>query len=210
MTSRSLPATAAAVALLGLLLGACQTSTDGSPKATDSAGGSMTVTATSGSGGGAPPLTQPELDTAVFEAAPCSTLTDAQIAELRISVAGRDETDELGPICSWPDLDGPAKIFLGIDFRLQGGGLDGMYANRNAVEVFEPVEVAGYPAVINLPADTRDTGTCRLSIGVNARTVMSVDLQLRDGVGAPPDYRDPCSRARTIAEHAIDTLKGAN
>jgi len=200
----------AAAVVLGLLLAACQTSTAGSPNATDAAGGSTTVTATSGSGGGAPSLTRPELDTAAFEAAPCSTLTEAQVAELGISVAGRDETDELGPSCRWPDLDGPAKVSLGIDFTVHGRGLEGLYTTRESKEVFEPVEVAGYPAVINLPADTRDMGTCRLSIGVNVRTVLSVDLQLRHGVGAPPDYRDPCSRAHTIAEHAVDTLKGAN
>jgi len=77
---------------------------------------------------------------------------------------------------------------------------------KDEYEVFEPVKVAGYPAVINNETDNADSGDCRLSVGLRNDTAYRITA---DPSSESPDYDQPCEQAKKLAEFVVENLKEA-
>ncbi|MGW0516967.1 DUF3558 domain-containing protein [Crossiella sp. NPDC003009] len=156
---------------------------------------------------GAPPLAQPELDTAPFVPDPCRLLSPPQLAQLGITVTGKQEDSPLGKACRWTATDTPAKINFALDVNTQLGGLDQLYERKSSFPVWQPLEISGYPAVVADDAD-KQFGQCRTNVAVSNTVLIAVGLHLKSGTDKPADYTDPCPRGVKILEQVITTLKG--
>lgn len=173
-----------------------------------------TATPTSSSDASLPPGTPNvahPLDTTRFQKDPCGVLTPAQLRALNVAARGEvDNQDPTGPACGWTDTDGPSKMSLGVGFLTAGHGLGDIYAQKDLYAYFQPLpDIEGYPAVANIKGSQRNnTGTCAIDIGVTNQLAVDVFVTLRNGVGAPPDYSDPCPRTQKVADAIVKTLKG--
>lgn len=154
-----------------------------------------------------PTVPSPDLDTNRFASNPCGMLTAAQVQSKQVAagVRGAPRESPLGPSCAWEASSTPAENSFAVTVNNQIGGIAQLYAQKSNFKVWEPVQVAGYPAVIALDSDARDLGVCRLEIATAQKTVVSVDVSL--SVGAP-DRNNPCPRATAIGEMVLATLKG--
>ncbi|MCO1580075.1 DUF3558 domain-containing protein [Crossiella sp. SN42] len=200
MTANRLHRLVAAGLCAGLVLTGCAT-----------VAGAPTTATTSGSASqhGAPPLAQPELDTSRFVPDPCRLLTEPQLAQLGITVAGKPEESPLGKACRWIATDTPARINFSLNINTQLGGLDQLYGRKDIFPVWQPLEVSGYPAVI-ADDDDQKSGECQVNVAVSNTVLVPVGLHLKSGADKPPDFADPCPRGVKILEQVITTLKGGS
>lgn len=207
---RLAPAVLAMVAA-GVLVG-CSTSDPGQPvptsdrTTTPSADGGPTTTAptTTSPESGAPPVADP-LETAEFQADPCTSLTDSQVNDLGVGLPGEAGSAADGKSCIWKNQNGGSIHVLWSDTV----GLDGVYAakERGDLKFFEPVaDIDGLPAVVANRADRRDDGDCSVHVGTSDKVRFTLALsQSRDKVGTV----DPCSVAADVAAKVVATIKGA-
>ncbi|WHT20489.1 DUF3558 domain-containing protein [Crossiella sp. CA-258035] len=165
------------------------------------------TTSSSANQHGAPPLAQPELDTAPFVPDPCRLLAEPQLAQLGVAVPGKPEDSPLGKTCRWIATDTPARIDFSLAINTQLGGLDRLYGRRNAFALWQPLEVSGYPAVI-ADDDDQKSGECQVNVAVSNTVLVPVGLQLKSGADQPADFADPCPRGVKILEQVVSTLKG--
>jgi hypothetical protein len=189
---------AAATAVIGAaLLVACDSETPPSPPSSTTPPPTTTANTTST----APRVRQP-LDGAAFAAAACTSLTDAQRADLQLS-GGREDARTAS--CTYTDLD-PATE-LDVQVLYPGfGGLAELYASHGdaVVDEWTPTEIDGYPAVHFLPR--KAANVCDLGVGINDSTyfyVRVIDQQVEAG-------RDTCGQATTIGAAVLTTIKAAN
>jgi hypothetical protein len=183
----------------------CTTKDGGTP----SPGGSTSTTAagattTSAAAGDVPAISGPELDLGKFSD-PCTMLKADQLSARGVTKAGTQRTDPTGTACQWyPDERALGTSFL-VVLLDESKGLDGVYANRKKLPVFEPTEIAGYPAV-NTDATDAAHGACTTAVGVAKGEGFAVQVRVNDK--KLPGYTDPCSVSGEIAETVVGNLKG--
>jgi len=164
---------------------------------------------------GAPPVPNP-LDVQTIVENPCSALTKKQINKFpgTLEKSFKSETTRFSDkktSCAWK-FEGD-RYSLGT---IGGGvplphdryhGISSIYKARgqNAYEVFRPVEIAGYPAVINNQTDSTD-GSCRLSVGLRNDTAYRITASPSS---QSPDYDRPCEQAKKLASFVVQNLKEA-
>ncbi|MGB3443349.1 MAG: DUF3558 domain-containing protein, partial [Actinophytocola sp.] len=155
---------------------------------------------------GAPKVDNP-LDTTRYEQDPCKTLTADQTQPLNLPTTGETEEDVLlGVGCTWfnEETRGEAEIvFIIGDPR----GLSPEYdANKEGKwEYFKALpKIEGYPAVIRLKFDQRNTGNCTVVVGVADDLAVELNLVLSQ---ANAGQKDPCEVAVQIAGLALQTMK---
>jgi hypothetical protein len=162
-------------------------------------------TSTTESSGSAPteseaPKVANPLDASAFLAAPCNTLTSAQLSDLAVKPPGRPQS-EPGPGCGW---FGDTQS-VGIGWLLDNkGGLSDTYRGRELEAYFEPTVVEEYPGVFVDSIDSRGTGHCGIVVGVSDTLTFyaTVDSRL-DAEGA-------CALAKQVAAAALATVKEGN
>ncbi len=205
--------TAATVSLLtlGVVLSGCSNSENGTPEASDG------TAANAGSSqdsklphSGAPAVTDP-IDTAKWEAEPCSVVTDKQLATLGLKNVDAEPDDAIaGPKCNWyPEGRG----LLGGTFITASPtsdspeGLSTVYANNEAYdyEVWQELDpVQGHPIVAATEVDDRSKGYCAVAVGIRDDLVYDVSVtDPEKNVG-----KDPCVTAAKLAKLAVETMKG--
>lgn len=200
-------AVAAALVLSACALAGCSTTAPGTPvptRDTPTATGEPTTEPPTTEPGGStvPPVTDP-LDTAAFQADPCTSLTDAQAAALGVESPGAPRPGPAGKSCFWQNSAGGS-----IGVLWSGTGLAAVYESeeRGDTAYFEPRRVGGQPAVAAEPSDDRDSGACSVHVGTSDEAMFTLALQQsRDKVGD----RDPCDVAADVAGQVLTTIKGA-
>lgn len=195
-----------AVALLGgalltaAVVAGCSTSTAGTASPAGAASTSAAVLRL------APLIPQP-LDASSYAARPCDLVTPAQLARLGISKPGKREDQITGPGCNWrPDDFSNIEYAAVIDTGARG--LESLYQRRATFQVFEPVTVAGYPAVHADHYDARSRGNCPVLVGINETTTIDVISDVGDGRSA--DYTNACRSADAFATMIIGNLRGGS
>ncbi|MFI9388622.1 DUF3558 domain-containing protein [Kutzneria sp. NPDC052558] len=174
-------------------------------------GTTTTTDSDSAASSGAPKVKTP-LDTMKFQAAPCSTLTSAQVQSVGINAQAStaDVATALGPGCRWTQNDG------GTGFTVQfvtsnTKGLSTLYAQKDSLNdggYFTPIaDIQGYPAVLYSPVDDRSSGTCGVAVGVSDTLDYSVALT---SATTAPSRSDPCPVAEKIADLVMTTLRGGS
>ncbi|MGH3515936.1 MAG: DUF3558 domain-containing protein, partial [Haloechinothrix sp.] len=143
---------------------------------------------------GAPKVENP-IDTAAFEADPCSAITEQQLAEERVNIdeVKPEPDNQVGPSCTWYSTFEWGQ-FSGAVLTANSDGLSTQYAQYQAGEwaYFEELSVAGYPAVVNSLTDNRKNGDCTLNVGVRDDLTYILTLSL----GTENPYRTkPCELA---------------
>ena len=187
---------------LSALVAGCSTAVGGSPTP-------VTSSAASPSAAGSPdvPKVAHPLNTAKFEADPCAALTSAQAQQLGITAQPNADTqDKLGPRCTWNGADEPAGHTVTGALLTAGSSLAKIYNLQKAgmLPYFQPVDVAGYPGVLNDNRTAQPKGRCALAVGIRDDLVYSVRVDVESKA---PDYADPCPLAQKMGELAISTMK---
>ncbi|MGQ0576954.1 MAG: DUF3558 domain-containing protein [Pseudonocardia sp.] len=130
----------------------------------------------------------------------CDLLTDLQLAELGL----RPESARPGPYlpnrdsCIWSWVDDPlnsAGVLTHVSTR--NPALPGLYARAEAIEGFEPVQIAGHPGTRGLSG----INGCEIDMATSDDQI----LGLYDNSGGAP-MADPCARPRRMAELVLPTL----
>ncbi|WP_158846361.1 DUF3558 domain-containing protein [Saccharothrix deserti] len=197
----------AVVSAASLALAAGCTSVGGSPTAAETTSATSTSTGstdTSEASGKAPAITGPELDLSKFSG-PCDMLTSAQLSARGVTKAGEERAAPTGRGCDWTPDDRAFGTSFGATFLTESKGLDGFYQNRDDFAVFEPTEVAGYPAVNSDLIDIK-SGSCSTAVGVAKGEGFVVQINVNDK--KLPEYGNPCSVSSAIAETVIGNLRG--
>jgi len=215
MRTRILPGVFCAVALL---LASCSDTDVGQPNSAtseSSVSSSGAGEATSTTAYGAPSVPEP-LDVQKLINRPCSALSDKQInnfpGTLKNSFTAKTTRfSDKKTSCAWRfegDRYSLGTVGGGVPLpRDRYQGISSIYKahKQHAYEVFQPLEIAGYPAAINNKTDNND-GDCRLSVGLRNDTVYRI-------TAAPssqsPDYDQPCEQAKKLASFVVENLKKA-
>lgn len=184
----------------------CTTKNDGNatPGETTTPTTAGSTTKSSAAGGDVPAITGPELDLSKF-GGPCELLKADQLSARGVTKAGAQRTDPVGPACQWRPDDRVKGTSFSVALLTEAKGLDGIYANREQVAVFEPTDVAGYPAV-NTDATDAKGGACSTAVGVAKGEGFVVQIHVNDN--KLPEYKNPCSVSGAIAETVVANLKG--
>ncbi|ROP38022.1 uncharacterized protein DUF3558 [Saccharothrix texasensis] len=186
------------------VLAGCSTEGTPTPATTTGTTAAGQTTEPSGNSGDVPEITGPELDLSTLSS-PCELLKTDQLAGRGVSEPGTERTGPAGPTCQWrPDerVDGTS---FSATFLEKTNGLDGFYENRDDNPVFEPTEVAGYPAVNSDPTDAK-SGTCSTAVGTAKGKGFVVQVHVNDET--LPEYTNPCSVTSAIAKTIVENLKG--
>jgi hypothetical protein len=184
----------------------CTTKNDGNatPGATTTTTVAAGSTTKSAAAGDVPAITGPELDLSKF-GSPCEMLKAAQLSARGVTKAGTQRADPVGPACQWRPDDRVKGTSFSVVLLEESKGLDGLYANRDQLGVFEPTEVAGYPAVNTDSTDAKG-GACSTAVGVAKSEGFVVQIHVNDN--KLPEYKNPCSISSAIAETVVGNLKG--
>lgn len=149
---------------------------------------------------------------------PCSVLPKEQIDEFPGTLNKTDTSattyqDEKKTTCRW--------IFQGdrYSYGAVGGGVvlpSAIYHGISSIyktekkgkyEVFEPIELDGYPAVINGSEAETTEGACRVSVGLRDDTAYRITVLLDP---SNPDYDEPCNSAKRLGKFVVKNLKEAD
>ena len=159
-----------------------------------------------------PPVREP-LDSKEFAADPCTSLTTAQLAELKLGnpeeavVDGADLSEDA---CIYTDFDPDTQLFVYVNYYPRiSDGLEARY--REHLEsglwpVWNPIEVSGYPAVAFRPKDDR-TG-CLVDVGLSDTDFFNIKYFYFGWEGY--DGRDTCAAATSVAAAVLATIRAAN
>jgi hypothetical protein len=144
-----------------------------------------------------PPVTNPR-DIRAYGDRPCEVFTLDQLTGFGFDLPP-DSTDTMPDghqICVWIDSDYTGRLMAGpfADWDV----LERTYAYRGALPIFQPLQIAGLPAVIHQPGPN---ATCHITVGLATR--QGLDVSFTD---LRPPYEDPCGAARTAAEVAVGNL----
>ncbi|ONI85587.1 hypothetical protein ALI22I_27805 [Saccharothrix sp. ALI-22-I] len=197
---------AVAAAVSFTVLVGCTSVSGGTPGPATTTGGSGTPTEASEptSTGNAPAITGPELDLGKVSG-PCDLLKADQLAARGVTKPGAKEADPAGPTCQWEPDDVVRGTSIGVTIMSKANGLDDMYANRAQFPVFEPTEVAGYPAVNGDITDAKH-GACSTAVLVAKGEAFLVQIVVNDRNA--PAYSTPCSESSAVAATVVGNLKG--
>ena len=143
----------------------------------------------------APPVTNPR-DITAYGQRPCELLTREQLVALGNDQPGERRSLPYGVFeCVWRDS--------GFDQEIRVASypaedlLSAKYRNRNAYQLFRPIEVSGLPATMQ--QDVRSE--CGVTVGLAETQAVEVDYADRT-----EPYEDPCGKARRIAEIVVGNL----
>ncbi|MGH3978252.1 MAG: DUF3558 domain-containing protein [Pseudonocardiaceae bacterium] len=128
---------------------------------------------------------------------PCEVLTPVQITALGADPATERETSSSGlTTCRWVAEEFSVGLTLDPE-RPEVGGLNDTYLKRDEFVLFEPLEVAGHPAV---HAERFETDDCTLYVGLADTQAMLVSTY--------PDlgFADACTVSRNAAASVISNL----
>lgn len=157
---------------------------------------------------GAPAVEDP-LDTRRFEQDPCQALSSTQAGDLEIEWPGEARDAPLGKACTWRSQNDSRALVEVASQDKYPHGLSAVYQGEEdgKWEFFEVLDsVEGYPAVSYGQIDQRDTGGCRVEIGLSDEIAFDVVLQLSaTNVGK----KDPCETAAMVAGMVVQTMKAA-
>ena len=199
------------VALLGLALAGCTTTSSGDPAPADDQPTSEPGESPSSASAadlpyaGAPKVDDP-LDTTEYQQDPCRTFTAAQTSELRLDASGKPIDAPLGNACEWSSDQ--TRGYVQIRFKNKNPiGLSGEYqADKDGEFAFfdelDPIE--GYPAVAIDVTDRRQRGLCSVVVGVADEVTFATVVQLSQ---ANIGQKDPCDTAVDVAGMALQTMK---
>lgn len=145
-----------------------------------------------------PPVEHPR-DVRAYGDRPCEALTIKQLKAFGFDLPP-DRTFTLPSgqkVCVW--IDSGRNGELAIDTYPDWDVLERTYANRVTLPVFEPLQIAGLPAV------THQSGvgvpTCYVTVGLAER--QGIDVTFTD-LRRP--HENPCGAARAAAEAAVGNL----
>jgi hypothetical protein len=136
---------------------------------------------------------------------PCSALSAAQQDDLGMVKPGKATQGAAGPDCAWKSTASESNMVSVSLVTANKNGLADIYAKKGANPYFEPVTVAGYPAVSTNISDLRSSGDCPLWVGVTDQLVVVVTAQISTGA----NKAQPCGVAEKVAEAMVQQLKGA-
>ncbi|MFF1615767.1 DUF3558 domain-containing protein [Amycolatopsis sp. NPDC058278] len=136
---------------------------------------------------------------------PCSALSAAQQDDIGMVKPGKANQGPTGPACRWHSASSSLNSVEVSPFTANKNGLSDIYAQKAGKPYFEPVTVAGYPAVSTDVSDLRSSGDCPLWVGVSDQLVVVVTAQLGEG----KNRATPCVVAQRVAEAMIQHLKEA-
>lgn len=183
-----------AFATAGALMAGCSQAEGGS--APPSPGSGLAATA-EGRLQLSPPVQNPR-DIRAYGDRPCEVFTVKQLKEFGFDLPP-DRTFTLPSghqVCKWTDSGHNGE--LGVTTYPDWDILERNYANRAAEAVFDPLEIAGSPAVVHQPGPV---ATCYVTVGLAERQGLDVEFSdLRE------PYEDPCGAARMAAEVAVGNL----
>ncbi|MFD1152432.1 DUF3558 domain-containing protein [Saccharothrix hoggarensis] len=188
----------------------CTSVNDGTAKPVTTTNGASTSTATSESKpdkpstGEAPAVTGPELDLGKLSG-PCDLLKADQLAARGITKPGAKEDDLVGPTCQWEPDDPGRGTSIGGTIMTNADGLNSAYARRSQFPVFQPIEVAGYPALNTDLLDGKH-GECTTSVAVAEGKAFMIQIAVNDQDSAA--YTAPCSVGAEVAALVVGNLKG--
>lgn len=171
--------------------------------------GTPAPTTTSSAAPAAPKVAHP-IDTAKYQAAPCTLLTAAQVGTFGITTPGKVNSDSnaLGPGCIWANPDN-GQTFEVQFITANKAGLTALYINKDVIVngggYWEATTIQGYPGVFNSQLDSRKTGDCSLAVGVTDTLTYNVAVTADRST---PQYNDPCGMATQIADMVMTTLRG--
>ena len=149
-----------------------------------------------------PPQLSPRVgnprDIRVYGNRPCDVFNLEQLTEFGFDLPpNRTQTLPSGHrVCVWVDSGylGELAVTTYPDWDI----LERTYANRASEAVFEPLVIAGLPAVVHQPGPVP---TCYVTVGLAQRQGLDVEFSdLRE------PYEDPCGAARMGAEVAVGNL----
>jgi hypothetical protein len=190
--------TVATLALVG-----CTSQTAGRPEPAPSLGSAgMAPTAAASSPSGRPgprlaPAVRQPLDARGIKV--CDVLTPDQLVEVGLLPGtGRASVSGIADVCGWDSTDPGNPGGLQLSTHPESPVLDGIYLVRDTFAVFEPLEVAGHPAV---HADLTPGSGCVLYVAIADYQGIAVGA---DTAGRPSP--DPCARSRRMAELILSNL----
>jgi len=186
------------------LLGACSGAAGGhaQPANTAPASDGRPVPSSSTQHTGRVPAVEEPLDVSTLHGDPCSALSQTQREELNLE-SGKVKEGKVGPYCKYRYGNGSGNsVTIGISGRLPQG-LDSVYGKRKNLEVFEPTDISGYPAVYAAQHDQQDDGMCQLYVGVTDTDVVRLVAQLYPDTD---DYPRGCDVAELTAGTMIEHL----
>jgi hypothetical protein len=195
----------ALLVLVGLLTG-CATVVRGAPTVagTGPAGGPDAPVAQDA----APPVPHP-LNADAMVKKPCSALTPAQVAALKIVPIDVDvSADALGTGCTWTSHQPGTGVDVGW-LTYGARGLAGLYAQRSQQAYWQPATVSGYPAVYADGEDQRSVGDCVVAVGVTRQLYFFVEYTigpLGSIPASPTNSTESCGRAKQTAADVIQNL----
>ncbi|MGW4058982.1 DUF3558 domain-containing protein [Amycolatopsis sp. NPDC004747] len=198
-TSRTVRLTAGVLAALTLLT-ACTGKTG-----TGTTSGSAAPAPTSQAADNGAPKVPAPLKTDGILADPCSALSAAQQDDIGMAKPGKATQGPTGPDCAWTSNGSASNVVSISPFTANKNGLSDIYAQKAGSAYFEPLTVAGYPAVSTNVSDLRSSGNCPLWVGVTDELAVMVLAQISTGSNKP----QPCTVAQKVAEAMIQHLKGA-
>lgn len=171
---------------------ACSVTSEGapvstSPRAPDGNQGAM-----------APSVTEPR-DISAFGNTPCEIFAPDQLTGFGLDQAGsaRPLPGGVHFECTWQDTgsNGELRATAFPDSDI----LEREYSNRETYPVFEPIEIAGMPAIMR--QNSAGSSRCVVVVGLAERQGLNVGFtDLRE------PYEDPCGAARMAAEVAVGNL----
>src|SRR5699024_341084 len=85
-------------------------------------------------------------------------------------------------------------------------GLSSIYKARQegSYEVFQPLELAVYPAVINGSKAETSPGRCRVSVGLRHDTTYRITVLLST---SNPEHGQPCQSAKRLGRFVVKNLE---
>ncbi|WIY07296.1 DUF3558 domain-containing protein [Amycolatopsis mongoliensis] len=190
-------------------MAACTTTQNGTatPSQTDSVTPSTSDPDSQLPGAGVPGVAIP-IDTTQFQQKPCTTLTDAQIAELLgPNVEPKEEqTGEAGPSCFWHPKSVTQAAVSVIYATKNRRGLTSIYQQQGTTfPLFIPMDpIDGYPTVAYGQADLRSKGNCAIALGTSNQDIVDVSVGLSEGnIGK----KDPCAAAHEVAATVLNNFR---
>jgi hypothetical protein len=131
------------------------------------------------------PEVQLPMDMAPFADAPCTMLKSGQAATKDLAEGVGD-----GTTCTW-HAKTPQQPEITATVDLKSGGLEALYRRRPQLPYFEPVEIAGYPAVrTDTERSVADQGRCTVSVGMAEDALLVVTSTIADAKTL--NYPVPC------------------
>jgi uncharacterized protein DUF3558 len=199
--------TAVSMASVSMALAALLTACDGDtaqPRTSTTRGTPAPSTSSSRADrtGQAPPVRNP-LDDGAFAAAPCTSLTSAQLSELRLS----NTEAVVGDSCAYTDLDPATELAVYVYYFGADNGLGELYDMKADAEGmwtdWATFELDGHPAVRF--RDYKSFNVCDLGVGTSGTTYFRVRVQ-----DPADDERDTCGLVTTVGSAVLATVKAAN